>query len=176
MRAVLSCAGRSAATGVRACYCRIPWLCNAMRCNAMRCNAMRCDAMRCDAMRCDAMECDAIRCVSLGHVSLARYDGTRRERLDNDHYPPTSSPTTHLMTVRLHRRPRKVISCRHGKASTVQVQARDRTQQVAPLDRTTELSPSQSASAEVVKVVKGLVTGDGGKIGERCRSRGVSSR
>ena len=37
----LLCAGRSAATRERACRCRFPWLCDAMRCDAMRCDVTR---------------------------------------------------------------------------------------------------------------------------------------
>ena len=48
-------AGRSAATGVRACCCPVHWLCDAMRYDAMRSAAIRCDPMRSDAIRCSAM-------------------------------------------------------------------------------------------------------------------------
>ena len=52
MCAHLLCARRSAATGVRACRCRVLWLCSALLCSPLPCSTLLCPALLCSALLC----------------------------------------------------------------------------------------------------------------------------
>ena len=51
----LSCAGRSAATGMYACRCRVLWLCFALLCSALLCSALLCPALPWSALLCSTL-------------------------------------------------------------------------------------------------------------------------
>ena len=54
------CAGRSAATGVRAFCCPVPWLSLVSLCFALLCFALLCFALLCSALLCSALLCFAL--------------------------------------------------------------------------------------------------------------------
>ena len=83
----LSSAGRSAATGMRACRWWIPWFCPAMRSGSL---ALRCDAIRC-AVLCSALLCSALRSkLDLPSRSRRLYSVQTQMQSNPTHSPPLS--------------------------------------------------------------------------------------